>query len=1115
MKRFSKKILSILFLVVAAASFVFMCIGNKSDCDNFSYAESSQETAVFLQNLSLQTNDLPLSYDISKNYSIDSENQLSTNFCWLFSSLKCLETSYMIQQGMQYNFSETAMAYINFVAKKENGQSTFDTTGNMLSFYTLIRQYGLVFENDVSNDYLLDINEVNYKNYSFINDAADKNLSNKINLISFGDNYYFSSQSYYTKIMLMRAFIKNYGALFLAFDDGDGILYQTSTGMPEYSKTSEGYDENVAKQIGRHAVCLIGWDNGGFIALNSWGKGNEYYEMFHISYDKTVSNLEVLMNSVRGFVVDDGSFVNLSQSESKNLQNVFDFGEKITLNYNILKNVNFNDLRIKILKGTEDVTYNFDVIFDNINSKIKIEDKFNNDTKNSGGYIVYFYENNQIFAKDSFLQISGTEISSVILGKESYGQYLFDYSLLNNAYISQRQTATFTISPYKSYAINIKLSEFSKCRYNPSDPEWNNFKTSTGEDRLFKVSTIKVLSVSGQSAVWNETSLVIDKNIDYDTNNFVFKLPNFSGANAVYQNRLIAFDITLNSTRLNSDKNTITIMCFISDIDNVGTSNNHSIYYELDGGKNAKDNIVNFPNYQSLTGMTSFVLQSPTKSDCQFLGWYKDKEFTKQVFTISSSNINDLCLYAKWDTNDVENYVDADIYILKIKDVYNNQDKNNEDDILYGDALTFNYAFYKKTALAGHNYSARLISYLASGSQKYFIDEINGKIINTDAVISFDLGYPNMDAGKYKIVVNAIITINNISIIESVTEYNFEVGKRDVYIAADNLEFEYDSKMHFPNFEISSGDIFEDDITSINFSYSLASRRDVGNYSFIVYLDNKNYKIADDETVNYNFVIYPKQLNIVWGENEIEFAATNQTPKYSLDGLVDGDIAGISLKNTSFYNIGDYIAEIDINSLTNKNYFVNESRYEFKIIPAKITILPDDKLDKLSVAPKYRQKLTYNIEGKIFNGKSDSQKQQIIEMLNLKISSDGLNATSFGKCDILVTISNNNFEADIKTATYKIIAPYKVFYKLPDGSMIEEQVEEGQQPKGLSRKDYNYTIFQVLEYSEPLYGDGTSNLHIIVKVKDYTYYVVIGGVVFSLICVYLFITRKQRHNKVS
>ena len=92
---------------------------------------------------------------------------------------------------------------------------------------------------------------------------------------------------------------------------------------------------------------------------------------------------------------------------------------------------------------------------------------------------------------------------------------------------------------------------------------------------------------------------------------------------------------------------------------------------------------------------------------------------------------------------------------------------------------------------------------------------------------------------------------------------------------------------------------------------------------------------------------------------------------------------------------------------------------------------------------------------------------------------------------------------------------YKVFYKLPNGEFYEEQIIEGNMPKGIDKEIYPYSIFQKLEYSRPLEGDGTTNVYITVTVKDYTIYVVVAGVVLTFGIIYFLMTSKQRRNKVS
>lgn len=70
----------------------------------------------------------------------------------------------------------------------------------------------------------------------------------------------------------------------------------------------------------------------------------------------------------------------------------------------------------------------------------------------------------------------------------------------------------------------------------------------------------------------------------------------------------------------------------------------YPITYVLNGGVNAEGN----PN--SYTVLDSIALQSPTKNDSQFLGWYMEEDFSGDpVTTIAEGNFGPLTLYARFD----------------------------------------------------------------------------------------------------------------------------------------------------------------------------------------------------------------------------------------------------------------------------------------------------------------------------------------------------------------------------------------------------------------------------------------------------------------------------------
>ena len=72
---------------------------------------------------------------------------------------------------------------------------------------------------------------------------------------------------------------------------------------------------------------------------------------------------------------------------------------------------------------------------------------------------------------------------------------------------------------------------------------------------------------------------------------------------------------------------------------------NYTITYELNGGINN----VNNPATYTTSGAT-ITLQSPTKANYKFMGWYDNDQFTGDAITeIPSGSMGDIVLYAKWE----------------------------------------------------------------------------------------------------------------------------------------------------------------------------------------------------------------------------------------------------------------------------------------------------------------------------------------------------------------------------------------------------------------------------------------------------------------------------------
>lgn len=69
----------------------------------------------------------------------------------------------------------------------------------------------------------------------------------------------------------------------------------------------------------------------------------------------------------------------------------------------------------------------------------------------------------------------------------------------------------------------------------------------------------------------------------------------------------------------------------------------YTITYNLDGGVNAEANPTSY-DYSSL----NITLAEPTKDGFNFRGWYTDFAFTQPITEITSANIGNITLYARW-----------------------------------------------------------------------------------------------------------------------------------------------------------------------------------------------------------------------------------------------------------------------------------------------------------------------------------------------------------------------------------------------------------------------------------------------------------------------------------
>ncbi len=1103
-KKYGLKIFGCMALVCAVIFSAVKPVSTKND--HIKNAEAvEQNTYIDVSNLLAGEVADESYYNLMDDYPLTPENQTTSGLCWAYSSLKAIESALMIQKGEYYNFSEVALAYMAYYQGgytiKDPGDKNVDPTNpyDVGSNFTVVeataRNYGLVNESDFSNDKYFDINEANHENYAYVTDFASKEIMSYCSTVWLYQDTDFSGADYEDRAVMVKKFIKNYGGLFAGIEEGyiylDGADWIYTQEKKEATRYSVG---------GSHAICLVGWGADGYIALNSWG--TEVFE-FYIPYDyefmhKTLEGVVCTGDSKVSFERDSqNKFEELTQYKA--LDNVYCIGEDVEFDLAFDNTINFENVLVEIFKGTQEVTnIAFDINYDDASKTANIEFKPNELSFDGGVYVVRVYEGETLLSQKCIMIVSGTEVSYFLLEIDNNNQTR-DSELFMNSYVSSDDSVTYYVRPSASYFLNFYLTEINKY-----DNTGKRLNASVGTPNVISVENgVEVTDIASAMSVTLDLSVAKD-----NANEYQIKIKYFNS----YAGKVIRFPLTV-SSNINgiTASRTYYINLIVSSMNTTehlkNTSSAYAIEYMLDGGINSSENIDRVPVYADENTMTEFLLKTPTKDGKMFIGWFLDKDYTIEITKIDASITSDIVIYAKWQTVDVD-YFDFVAAISKITS-YAGADKALTDPIVYGDDVLFEIDFIPTNELKAYNYSVRY---------KVFINGTEFDAKQIDKLLlkaSVELLFANAGVYQMKIVVNVVVS-HNMSIQEEQT-INFEIEKKEVEFEFSNLEHGYDGKLHKPVVSIKNGFVYEEDLAKISkledfYVISEGAKKDAGTYEYVILsLTNHNYKVADNQKCT--MVISQKELTFGWSNFTKTYNGKAQFPSYNLEGVVAGDAVSINMNCDNMIDVGEYDIHATLDE--NKNYYVaNIGEIRFVIKPAQIVIKIANVSDRATTAPIYRKQVEYEIiAGKIY---SPDKLDDLNIQLHCKAKDVGENVETYekGKYPITITYSHKNYIVKANEAFYTLTGSYKVYYTLPNGNVVTEEVTEGENPVGLDDDDYKIKLFEKFVYSEELKDKGGEDLHVVVTVKDYTWYVLGGAAVVVVFMIYLWVTRKSRRNRV-
>lgn len=1150
MKKFLKKF-SVLFLAVVSLVSVTCFFGGKKSNDEISaeagiyYYEKDQK---YLSDIIEDGGTNIKSYNMANYYPLVAENQTTSNLCWMYSSLKALETSFMVQTGEYYNFSEVGETYLYYA---NTSSLSMDFGSNFNKFVEIYQDYGLVLESDFSNTEYQAINSNNDAKtyYSYVNDYATKKYNSFIKPYNVATSEYYTSFDLENKRTIVKNFILNYGAVFAGIEGGNkgtasnpnyvGCFYFDDAGADNiYNFYSyERAQASYTKLNGDHAITLVGWNDdisfgsgktGAFIAMNSWGfepgrtdittgiYNVNSCEYFYIPYD-----YEFLYNTIGGFIINkdasqDVEVVSSSTSgfskiltNAIELNNYFCYDDTISLTYKI-NDVDFNNLKIKISNSSIDFTSYFKLYKDKTQNTITVTLRDDLTDFYGGYYTIDFYNNDELIGKKSLYIFSGTEIGSFKFMYNVDTSSKTDTYALNNAFLSLNNTATIYVSGIKNYyflSFNYatltsygRISENENYSYNYIAPE---------------ISNISVISLAGTTQINTSDLFLEDTTISSSVNNTYFYQIGNRYLLSNFKNSLLRFKITISSALYNCKREFI-INMFVSELgtEKATTSKLTLIRYELDGGLYDAENITKYPSalndetFEKIdANMTSITLKNPTKNGYEFVGWYLNSDFTGDMVTQITKLNGNIVLYAKWIEKTGQEYFSLS---LTFNSVLNHLGVVKSLPVVYGDSVKLELELIEnpESGISSYDYQAMyyLSYYRLNGTQKEKEQLVSGDMMGNNHIVKID--YPNLVSGNIVFTVDVVVYIGNhyqVSLQSSPLTVNVE--KKQVSFTFSDNEKTYSGFSQKPT--VTAAGFFEENYESL---YTLKCNNDKNQAkdaaTYIFYIDsvNENYSF-DVDSSRCEFKILQKSISVTWKDGiskTLTYDGKNHFPAYefSADAICSGDVVRPNFNYSECKDAGTY--NIKILSVDNSNYKITNTSfiedYVLTINPASIKITFYNTTDRIQTKIGKRKTPKYNVEGDYV----------LSDDLQIQIITQALSATKSGTYQISCSVGNENYDSTVKTATYTLTGYYYVYYQLSNGITITERVEEGQKPKGVSKDDFDASRFSSISYSDDFDLSG-KDLFISVTLKDYSglVYSAIFVVVFLLVCLIYYLKRRE------
>lgn len=1156
MKKIIKKISILIFvsMFLGLGAFVF-AKNNTSSVQNEGVAYYYETNDSYLYDLFHSTEEVGDVYNMTRYYPLINENQTDSEICWIYSSMKALESSFMIQTGEYYNFSEVGQEYLDYINQLDNNYliPTFDRGGNFSSFVQSYQDNGLILESDFSNTELEEvrINEDRDEYYSHVIKLATKDYNSAIKPYQISNIHYYKGLSIENKRIVIKQFIKNYGAIFAGLEGSAekngtiGCFYRNSNATNDNEQLYTFYSPNRSAYANlesyyplgaNHAITVVGWNDnikfgtetGAFLVMNSWGFENKSYSLFYVPYSYDyfyttfcgfICNKDAKQN-VKIQSASDSSFTTDILKGSADLNNYYCYDDDVSVTYKLYVD-SFVDTEVSVNSGSKIATDFFNIHYSSSDKTVTLSLRKNLEEFYGGYYTINFYNGGTLVGKKSLYIFSGTEIGNfkIVYNVDEDTGALDSYAL-NNAFLNNDNSATINVAGVKDYYFmsfnlapplsyyNIRSSnkQFSvkQCTISISEVSIVSSSNPALENMY---SSDDLVAESGESQSQLKKALFVRNAMNQEKNEFVIQI-GYGVKLSSLKNSLVRFKISVNSILYENCSKDFYFNMFVSELSYAETDYLNNVIYELNGGENHNFNPTKYPAYnigdRPDPNMTTVDLKAPTKTGFRFVGWYLTADFSGDEVTKLDSNLSgNIKLYAKWDENVVE-YFFIELTKEALKDNAGEQ-KNIDSEIVYGDTLTLKFTINPNpdADVSGYNYQ---VYYYFYGPEL-----VDGLLASGVNYALFDLTCPKLSSGTHNFKLKSVIYITQNLTYTTETSIQINVSKKLVSFGFTDLTPTYNGKVQKPVvymiedfYDVDSSGLSQGQLFVLS---CLGQSKDYGTYTYYISeILNKNYTF-DASEARCEFSIQKKKIGIKWKDYpETIYDGYNHFPEYEFgeEDIISGDVVRFEFTMKECKAAGVHIINIDPSTISNKNYTVDKaSDFEFEIKKAKIKVIMHNATDRVQTKVGKRKDPGFTVIGNYYSN----------EDLRLFVVSEAKSANRSGKYAISCAIENKSYDAEIVPATYTLTGYYYVYYQLTNGTTYSERVEEGQVPVGISKGDLNIPTFSKISYSDDYEVTG-NDLYVAVTLQDYTGVVYGGAIIVVLGIVYFIYYLKKRESKV-